>query len=71
MTYESFTLNEMSPACGGIIEGIDLSQDLTNRQFDEIHDALLDRTVIIFRPRTSAITFAGSAPYPTRSPRQR
>ena len=49
MSYESFTLNEMSPACGGIIEGIDLSQDLTNRQFDEIHDALLDRTVIIFR----------------------
>ena len=49
MTYESFTLNEMSPACGGIIEGIDLSKDLTNRQFDEIHDALLDRTVIVFR----------------------
>jgi taurine dioxygenase len=49
MTYESFTLHEMAPACGGIIEGIDLSQELTNRQFDEIHDALLDRTVIIFR----------------------
>ena len=49
MTYESFTLHEMSPACGGIIEGIDLSKDLTNRQFDEIHDALLDRTVIVFR----------------------
>ena len=49
MTNESFTLHEMSPACGGIIEGIDLSRDLTNRQFDEIHDALLDRTVIVFR----------------------
>ena len=49
MTYESFTLHEMSPACGAIIEGIDLSQDLTNRQFDEIHEALLDRTVIVFR----------------------
>ena len=49
MTYESFDLHEMSPACGGIIEGIDLSNDLTNRQFDEIHEALLDRTVIVFR----------------------
>ena len=49
MTYDSFMLNEMSPACGGIIEGIDLSKDLTNRQFDEIHEALLDRTVIVFR----------------------
>ena len=49
MAYESFTLHEMSPACGAIIEGIDLSQELTNRQFDEIHEALLDRTVIVFR----------------------
>jgi len=49
MTYESFTLHEMSPACGAIIEDIDLSRDLTNRQFDEIHAALLDRTVIVFR----------------------
>lgn len=49
MSYESFDLHEMSPACGGIIEGIDLSKDLTNRQFDEIHQALLDRTVIVFR----------------------
>ena len=49
MSYESFDLHEMSPACGGIIEGIDLSKDLTNRQFDEIHEALLERTVIVFR----------------------
>jgi taurine dioxygenase len=49
MAYESFTLHEMAPACGAIIEGIDLSKDLTNRQFDELHDALLDRTIIVFR----------------------
>ncbi len=49
MTYETINVEEMSPACGAIIEGIDLSQDLTNRQFDEIHEALLDRTVIVFR----------------------
>ena len=49
MTYGTINVEEMSPACGAIIEGIDLSQDLTNRQFDEIHEALLDRTVIVFR----------------------
>ena len=49
MNYESFSLSEMTPACGGIIEGIDLSKELSNFQFDEIHEALLDRTVIIFR----------------------
>ena len=49
MAYETINVTEMSPACGAIIEGIDLSQDLTNRQFDEIHEALLDRTVIVFR----------------------
>ncbi len=49
MTCESFELREMSPACGAIIEGIDLSKDLTNREFDEINEALVDRTVIIFR----------------------
>lgn len=49
MAYETINVTDMSPACGAIIEGIDLSQDLTNRQFDEIHEALLDRTVIVFR----------------------
>ena len=49
MAYDNIDVQEMSPSCGAIIEGIDLSQDLTNRQFDEIHEALLDRTVIVFR----------------------
>ncbi len=49
MAYETIQVDEMSPACGAIIEDIDLSQDLTNRQIDEIHQSLLDRTVIVFR----------------------
>ena len=49
MTYKTIQVDEMSPACGAIIEGLDLSAELTNRQYDEIHSALLDRTVIIFR----------------------
>ena len=40
MTYETIDVQEMSPACGAIVEGLDLSGELTNRQFDEIHQAV-------------------------------
>ncbi|MBO33289.1 MAG: taurine dioxygenase [Rhodospirillaceae bacterium] len=49
MPYEAIQVQEMTPACGAIIEDVDLSQELTNHQFEEIHRALLDRIVIIFR----------------------
>ena len=49
MFYESITVQNMAPACGAIINDIDLAVDVSNQQFDEIHNALLDRTVIIFR----------------------
>ncbi|MBO6785118.1 MAG: TauD/TfdA family dioxygenase [Alphaproteobacteria bacterium] len=49
MTYETIDVQEMSPACGAIVEGTDLSQELTNRQFDEIYDAVVDRVVVVFR----------------------
>lgn len=48
-SYTSISVSEMSPACGAIIDDIDLSGELSNQQFDEIHTALLDRTVIVFR----------------------
>lgn len=49
MGYETIDVRNMSPACGAIIEGIDLSQEPSNRQFDEIHQAVIDRTVVVFR----------------------
>jgi taurine dioxygenase len=49
MEYEAISVENMAPACGGIIKGVDLASELTNQQFNEIHGALLDRTVIIFR----------------------
>jgi taurine dioxygenase len=39
----------MAPACGGIVTGVDLSSELSNQQFDQIHSAVLDRTVLFFR----------------------
>jgi taurine dioxygenase len=49
MSYESIEVENLSPACGAIIGNVNLTQELTNQQFDEIHSALLDRTVIFFR----------------------
>ena len=49
MQYQSITVHEMSPSCGAIIEGLDLADPISNQQFDEIHSAMLDRTVVIFR----------------------
>ena len=39
----------MAPACGAIVTGIDLAASLTDRQFNDIHSAFLERTVLIFR----------------------
>jgi len=49
MTYQSISLENVAPACGAVIEGVDLGGELTNQQFDEIHRALIDRTVLFFR----------------------
>lgn len=48
MSYEKISLNPISGAMGVEIEGVDLSQPLDNKTFDEIHQALLDNLVIIF-----------------------
>jgi taurine dioxygenase len=49
MTYDSISLENLAPACGSIIDGVDLGGELTNQQFDEIHRALVERTVLFFR----------------------
>ena len=49
VNYGFISVEKMAPACGGIIEGVDLTGEITNQQFNEIYHALLDRTVIILR----------------------
>ncbi len=49
MLYDTINLIEMSPACGAIVEGVNLSVDLSNHQFDEIYNAVVDRVVVVFR----------------------
>ena len=52
MPYQPVNIIEMSPACGAIIEDLNLSNGLTNRQFDEIYNAVVDRVVLVFRNQT-------------------
>ena len=52
MPHKPVNFIEMSPACGAIIEDLDLSKGLTNQQFDEIYNAVVDRVVLVFRNQT-------------------
>ncbi|HEY1879265.1 MAG TPA: TauD/TfdA family dioxygenase [Caulobacteraceae bacterium] len=50
--YETIRVTPLSPVIGAEIDGVDLSRDLSNRQFAEIRRALLDHLVIVFRDQT-------------------
>jgi taurine dioxygenase len=45
----SISVQKLTPTIGALIGGVDLAGPLSNRQFDEIHQALLDNLVIFFR----------------------
>jgi len=47
--YESIAVRPLTPVIGAEIEGLDLSGELTNQQFDEVHRALLEHQVLVFR----------------------
>ena len=49
MTYETIEVHKLTPVIGAEISGVDLAGPLSNRQFDEIHRALMDHLVIFFR----------------------
>lgn len=49
MEYETIRVNPLTPTLGAEIGGIDLSQELGNHQFQEVHDALMRHQVIFFR----------------------
>ena len=48
----AITIEQLSPAIGAIITGVDLSQPLDGETFAAIHDALMDRQVIFLRDQT-------------------
>jgi taurine dioxygenase len=48
-TYETISVNKLTPGIGAEIGGIDLSQTLSRQQFSEINRALAENLVIFFR----------------------
>jgi taurine dioxygenase len=55
MSFETITVKKLTPTIGAVIGGVDLSRELTNRQFEEIHQALMDNLVIFFRDQHLSI----------------
>ncbi|MFO1014270.1 MAG: TauD/TfdA family dioxygenase [Caulobacteraceae bacterium] len=49
MGYKSIDIVRSAGALGAEIQGVDLSRDLDNETFDDIHQAFLDHQVIFFR----------------------
>ena len=47
--YETFSLRQLSPTIGAEIGGLDLREDLSPGQLDEIRRALAENLVLVFR----------------------
>jgi taurine dioxygenase len=52
MGYQTIDVRKLTPIIGAEIFGVDLSRELGNQQFQEIHDALMDNLVVFFRDQT-------------------
>ena len=49
LPYKFISVEQIAGACGAIIDGVDLSQDLDEEIFAEVHGAFLEHLVIFFR----------------------
>ena len=46
---KEYTIRQLTPSLGAEITGIDLSNDLSNEQLNQIYDDLIKYNVIFFR----------------------
>ena len=49
MRYETISVTPVTPRIGATVEGVVLAEALSNRQVDELHQALADHQVLFFR----------------------
>src|SRR6516165_7350437 len=54
MPYQTIEVRKLNPVIGAEVHGVDLSKDIGNQQFREVHDALMENLVIFFRDQTKA-----------------
>src|SRR5690349_24437427 len=55
MSYQTIEVHNSTPHIGAEIRGVDLSNPLGNQQFQEVHDALMDRLVTFFRDQKLSV----------------
>jgi alpha-ketoglutarate-dependent taurine dioxygenase len=55
MGYQTIEIRKSTPQIGAEILSVDLSRPLGSQQFQEVHDALMDRLVIFFRDQTISV----------------
>ena len=55
MPYQTIEVRKLNPVIGAEICGVDLSKDLRNQQFEEVHDALMENLVVFFRDQTMTV----------------
>src|SRR5262249_37869515 len=66
MSYQTIEVHNSTPHIGAEIRGVDLSKPLGNQQFQEVHDALMDRLVIFFRDQKLSIETTRPSTLPAR-----
>src|SRR6516162_5648938 len=49
MGYESISVTPVTPRIGAYVEGVTLAKPLSNRQVEELHQALAQHQVLFFR----------------------
>ena len=54
--YKTIGVDKLTPILGAEIDGIDLSQPLADEQFDEVHRALAENSVMQSSARTTLLT---------------
>ena len=55
MPYQTIEVCKLNPVIGAEINGVDLSKDLGNQQFKELHEALMENLVIFFRDQNMTV----------------
>ena len=55
MGYQKIAVSPLAGALGAEVGGVDLSQQLDNQTFSEIHQAFLDHSVLVFRDQHLSI----------------
>ena len=49
MGYETIKVTPLTPRIGAEVTGVKLTEPLGNQQFQQVHDALMEHSVIFFR----------------------